>query len=246
MHPHYLYPLLLLKCTAIFEYTTSYHNPHLMLNTVIFDMDGLLIDSEPSWEEAGKETMKRFNITLTAEQYHTSTGLRTSEWIEHWFRHFNISMEYAAEAEATIVRAAIEKIAQKAAPLPGVPYIFNFFKKRNFKIGVASSSPLELINMVTGKLQVDDMVNAKTSAEHLANGKPHPQVFLNCAELLRSSPADCICFEDSFNGVIAAKAARMKCVVVPARNHQQQAKWAAADLKLSSLQNFNDLLLDSL
>jgi HAD superfamily hydrolase (TIGR01509 family) len=217
-----------------------------MLNTVIFDMDGLLIDSEPLWEEAGKETLKHFNVSLSSDQYHISTGLRSSEWIDHWFRHFKISMEHAAEAEATIVRTAIEKIKLKAPAMPGAQYIVEFFKKRDFKIGVASSSPLELINIVTEKLQIDSMVTAKASADNLPNGKPHPQVFLNCAELLRSSPAECICFEDSFNGMIAAKAARMKCVVVPARNHLQEARWAAADLKLSSLQNFNDLLLEGL
>jgi HAD superfamily hydrolase (TIGR01509 family) len=217
-----------------------------MLDTVIFDMDGLLIDSEPLWEEAGRETLKKFNVSLSAEQYHISTGLRSSEWIEHWFSYFKIGMEHAAEAETNIVQSAIEKIRSKAIAMPGARYIVDFFKKRNFKIGVASSSPLELINIVTEKLEIEDMISAKASAEQLPNGKPHPQVFLNCAELLRATPARCICFEDSFNGMIAAKAARMKCVVVPARNHQQEARWAAADLKLSSLQNFNDLLLAAL
>jgi mannitol-1-/sugar-/sorbitol-6-/2-deoxyglucose-6-phosphatase len=217
-----------------------------MLNTVIFDMDGLLIDSEPCWEEAGMETLNRFHVKLTAAQYHNSTGLRSSEWIALWFSHFNIHMDHAAEAEATIIKSAIEKIAAKAQPLPGVQHVLNFFKQRNFKIGLASSSPMELINIVVDKLQIDHFISAKTSAAHLPLGKPHPQVFLNCAELLRSNPIDCICFEDSFNGLIAAKAARMKCVVVPAHPLQQQAKWAAADLKLSSLQNFNGLLLEGL
>src|ERR1700709_540001 len=112
-----------------------------MLDTVIFDMDGLLIDSEPLWEEAGKDTLKKFNVSLTAEQYHISTGLRSAEWIDHWFRHFNISMTHAAEAEATIVQTAIEKISLQAQPMPGARYIVDFFYKRNFKIGVASSSP---------------------------------------------------------------------------------------------------------
>ncbi|MEO6315727.1 MAG: hexitol phosphatase HxpB [Chitinophagaceae bacterium] len=217
-----------------------------MLNTVIFDMDGLLIDSEPLWEEAGRETLNRFNIKLTKEQYHSSTGLRSSEWIEHWFGHFNVSLEHAAAAEKAIINTAIQTIVRKAPAMPGVQYIFNFFKQRNFKIGVASSSPLELINLVIEKLQLGEMVTAKTSAEYLANGKPHPQVFLNCAELLRSSPSNCICFEDSFNGMIAAKAARMKCIVVPDRHHQQEPRWAAADLKLTSLLNFNDLLMAAL
>ncbi len=217
-----------------------------MLNTVIFDMDGLLIDSEPLWAEAANETLQRFNIKLTDEQYHISTGLRTSEWIQHWFTEFNLSMDHAEEAGTTIVKTAVERIIRTAPVMPGVMHAFNFFKQRNFKIGVASSSPMELINAVVNKLQVDDFIIAKTSADQLAFGKPHPQVFLNCAELLQSAPTDCICFEDSFNGMIAAKAARMKCVVVPAHAHLHQPKWAAADLKLSSLQNFNGLLLESL
>ena len=214
-----------------------------MLNTVIFDMDGLLIDSEPLWEEAGKEILGRFNVVLTPAQYHSSTGLGTSTWIEHWFTHFNINHEHAPEAVSGIIKTAIEKIEAKALPLPGVQHILTFFKERNFKIGLASSSPMSLIDVVVNKLQIDQFISAKSSAEHLPFSKPHPQVFLNCAELLQSSHTDCICFEDSFNGMIAAKAARMKCVVVPARNHQQEAKWAAADLKLTSLLNFNDLLL---
>src|SRR4051812_25533630 len=91
-----------------------------MLNTVIFDMDGLLIDSEPYWQEAGTETLNRFNVRLTDAQYHISTGLRTSEWIEYWFRHFKVDMSNAAMAEELIIQKAIEKIAAKAQPFTGV------------------------------------------------------------------------------------------------------------------------------
>lgn len=209
-------------------------------------MDGLLIDSEPLWQEAGQETLERFQVKLTTGQYHISTGLRTREWIEHWFRYFKIDMEHAAMAEEMILKKAIEKISARGQAFAGVQYIFQFFKQHQFKIGLASSSPMELINVVVDKLQIDPFVTAKTSAEHLPYGKPHPQVYLNCAELLRASPVECICFEDSFNGMIAAKAARMKCVVIPARHQQQEPRWAAADLKISSLQNFNGLLLESL
>lgn len=217
-----------------------------MLNTVIFDMDGLLIDSEPLWQEAGTATLAAYNAQLTTAQYHSTIGLRSNEWIEHWFKHFNIDMNHAPEAEATIIRNAIDKITAKGKPMPGVQYIMQFFKDRRFKIGVASSSPMELIDVVLDKLQIHSFVSAKTSAEHLPLGKPHPQVFLNCATLLQSPPTDCICFEDSFNGMIAAKAARMKCVIVPTYEQLQHTRWNAADLKISSLQNFNGLLLEGL
>jgi len=217
-----------------------------MLTTVIFDMDGLLIDSEPLWQEAGTEVMKRYNVQLTTDQYHSSTGLRTSEWIHHWFTHFNISYNHAPEAEADIVRKAIEKISTRGLALPGVQHILHFFKERQFKIGLASSSPMALIDVVVNKLQIGGFIDARTSAEHLPYGKPHPQVYLDCALALGVSPVDCLCFEDSFNGMIAAKAARMKCVVVPERGQHQHARWGASDLKLSSLLNFNGLLLEGL
>ena len=101
-----------------------------MLNTVIFDMDGLLIDSEPLWEEAGKETLAKFNVVLTPAQYHSSTGLGTATWIEHWFTHFNISQQHAPAAAESIVRAALEKIEAKALPMPGVEHIFCGFSNK--------------------------------------------------------------------------------------------------------------------
>ncbi len=77
--------------------------------TVIFDMDGLLIDSEPLWEEAGKKTLAGFGVSLTDEQYHFSTGLRTREWIDWWFTWFNIDKKHALDAELAIVQKAIGK-----------------------------------------------------------------------------------------------------------------------------------------
>jgi sugar-phosphatase len=166
--------------------------------------------------------------------------------VQHWFNHFKVSKDHAAEAETAIIRKAIEKISARGVVMPGVQHILSFFKDRRFRIGLASSSPMELIDVVVEKLQIGDYITARTSAEHLPYVKPHPQVYLDCAATLGVAPWECVCFEDSFNGMIAAKAARMKCVVVPERGQQQQARWGAADLKLGSLVNFNGLLLDSL
>jgi len=218
----------------------------MKFSAAIFDMDGLLIDSEPLWQQAGAETLKEFGVTLTDEQYNLTTGLRTPEWIDYWFTHFSINKEQAKEAARTIEQAALDKIKAHGEAMEGVQYIMEFFKTNGYLIGLASSSPMRLIEAVIEKLNILPYLNAVTSAEHLPYGKPHPQVFLNCAELLQVPPTTCICFEDSFNGMIAAKAARMKCVVIPAPHVHHEGRWNAADRKLSSLLKFNTTVLETL
>jgi mannitol-1-/sugar-/sorbitol-6-/2-deoxyglucose-6-phosphatase len=208
-------------------------------------MDGLLIDSEPMWQEAGMETMSNYNVELTLDQYHTSTGLRTEEWIAHWFNYFSITAD-PQPAITTIVAKAIEKIYERGEAMPGVHHILEFFKSRGFRIGLATSSPQSLIDVVVQKLDIGNYFNAIASAESLPHGKPHPQVYLDCARSLHVSPLECVCFEDSFYGMIAAKAARMTCVVVPEHHVAGQSRWGAADLKLSSLAEFSDAELQRL
>lgn len=218
----------------------------MQYKAVIFDMDGLLIDSEPLWQEAGKETLLEFGVELTDEQYHSSTGLRTEEWIEHWFHFFGLSMEYAPAATDTILEKAIAKIETRGIVFPGVASAFDFFSTRNFKMGIATSSPLSLVEVVLKKLNTGITFDAIASAEKLPYGKPHPQVYLDCAAALNINPSNCIAFEDSFNGMIAAKAAKMKCVVVPAVADYDHAKWGAADLKINSLAAFQQQHLPAL
>lgn len=203
-------------------------------------MDGLLIDSEPLWEEAAAEVLADYNIQLTREQYHDTRGLRTEEWLKHWFHHFKINDNCLPDAIDINIKKAVSKIASRGVPMPGVHEIFSFFKKQGYKIGLATSSPLLVVDVVADKLNIRHYLQVMTSAQHLKFGKPHPEVYLECAKELRSSPAQCLCFEDSFNGMIAAKAARMKCVVVPDKLMQEELRWNAADMQLSSLLNFGE------
>jgi mannitol-1-/sugar-/sorbitol-6-/2-deoxyglucose-6-phosphatase len=113
----------------------------MQLTTVIFDMDGLLIDSEPLWSEAADEVFQYYGKKLTPAEYATTTGLRTSEFVSWWLRDYkfdNTELERAAE---NIIQLVIEKVKQKAQPMPGTQYILEFFHKRGYKIGLATSSP---------------------------------------------------------------------------------------------------------
>lgn len=209
-------------------------------------MDGLLIDSEPLWREAAQHVFAQYNIRLSADEYKTTTGLRSREFVRWWFSKYNVEEKEMKHAEDKLVKTVIELVQTRGKVMPGVDYIFQFFKEHNFKIGLASSSNMELINVVVDMLHLRDNLHAITSAENLFYGKPHPQVYLNCAEELNSNPVECVCFEDSFNGMIAGLAARMQCVVVPEHLQYTQERWGAASLKISSLKNFNHLHLDLL
>lgn len=210
-------------------------------SAVIFDIDGLLINSEPLWNKAANEVFKQYGIILTQEQYTTTTGLRTKEFVAHWLHQFKIPSSEYERAEQKVIDAALNFIDKEATLMPGVEHIFEFFLSKDFKMGLATSSPVEMIEWVKNKLGIRSYIHASSSAQKLQHAKPHPEVYLDCASKLHTSPLSCICFEDSFFGMIAAKAARMTCVVVPSAEHLKLDQWGAADLKLSSLQNFGAL-----
>lgn len=216
------------------------------LDTVIFDMDGLLIDSEPLWHEAANDVMIKLGITLDEESYATTIGLRTREFLQYWFKNFGVNPALAAETEEEITQQVIFKVMSNGRLLEGVIETLDFFKEKKFRIGLATSSPTSLIDAVVLKTNIRGRFDAISSAEHLPNGKPHPQVYLDCAALLGSHPVNCLCFEDSFNGMIAAKAARMKCVVVPAPHALNNKGWEAADLKISNLRHFDENIFSQL
>jgi HAD superfamily hydrolase (TIGR01509 family) len=218
----------------------------MQLNTVIFDMDGLLIDSEPYWQLAGMETLRQFDVTLSPIQYHHTTGLRTPEWLDYWFGVFGVDKSLIPDAAAALHANVFEKIRAGANAMPGVRHALDFFRSRQFRIGLATSSPLTLAKIVTDKLDIGDYFDAVTSAGELRFGKPHPQVYMDCAAALSADPLECLAFEDSFNGLIAAKAARMKCVVIPVADQYNLPKWGAADLKLASLLDLTPEHLDHL
>ncbi len=210
-------------------------------SAVIFDIDGLLINSEPLWNKAATEIFRQYGIQLNQQQYATTTGLRSKEFVAFWLNQFNVPQSQNEIAEKKVIDLALSLIDKEATLMPGVENVFDFFLQKDFKMGLASSSPMELIEWVKDKLGIRKYIHASCSAQHLPYAKPHPQVYIDCAAAMHTNPLACICFEDSYYGMIAAKAARMTCVVVPSAENIKSEHWGAADLKLSSLQNFGAL-----
>lgn len=214
-----------------------------MINTVIFDMDGLLIDSEPLWGLAMKEVFATVGVELTSELASHTTGLRTAEVVDYWHDYFKWQGKDREQVTNEIIDTVTAKILAHGEAMEGLEYILDFFSARNFKMGLASSSPLRLIESAVTHMGIKDRFQVISSAEFESHGKPHPAVYLSCARKLGSSPLECVAFEDSVTGMTAAKAARMKTVVVPEAHNRSNKRYALADVKLDSLLDFNDEIL---
>ncbi|MCE9679899.1 hexitol phosphatase HxpB [Shewanella sp. AS1] len=212
------------------------------LSAVIFDMDGVLIDSEPRWQIAELEVLGKLGVPISLADTLQTTGLRVDQLVEFWYRrHPWSNYDNQATAQAIVDRVAAA-ILTDGEPLPGVVEALTACQKRGLKIGLATSSPTQLIRAVMQKLAIGHYFDAFCSAESLTWGKPHPEVYLNCAKTLQVAPEHCIAVEDSFNGVIAARAANMHTLVIPAVHESSQARWAAAHQQLEDLTQLNAYL----
>ena len=211
------------------------------MKAALFDLDGLLIDSEPLWEEAEISVFHRYGMTLTPAICQKMKGFRVDESIRYVLKLFGVDKPVdPLQIEREILAQVKQLINIKGRGMPGFVYIIHFFKSRGLKIALASSSKLEIINEALNKLGVIQHFDAICSAENEPYGKPHPGIFLSAARALDVEPDECIVFEDSLNGIIAAKAARMKAVLVPDKTLTGDLRIAIADLELKSLLGFKE------
>jgi sugar-phosphatase len=208
---------------------------------VIFDMDGLLINSEPLWHVAEKEVFGARGLTLTDAMCEETTGLRTDEVVAYWYAKQpwpGGCQSFEAMAHEILVRMQ-ELIRAHGVALQGVHDILQLLQQRQLALGLASSSPPALIDTVVDKLRIRHYFRVLCSAIDEAWGKPHPAVYLTAAKRLGLPPRDCLVFEDSINGIRAAKAAGMITVAVPAVHQYEDERFGEADFKLRSLTDFS-------
>ncbi|MBX7151123.1 hexitol phosphatase HxpB [bacterium] len=217
-----------------------------MIDAVIFDMDGVLIDSEPFWRIALQETFARVGINMTESLAAQTMGIRIDEVVKYWHKRFPWNGLSVSEVESQIVDRVQELVVQKGEMLAGVRQTLDFFHKKNLPLALASSSPQRLIQTVVGHLHIVSDFKIIHSGELEPYGKPHPAIFLTAAKLLNCDPTHCLVIEDSFNGLIAAKAARMKTICIPEHASFSQTRFDIADIKLKSLNELSEKIFASL
>lgn len=214
-----------------------------MLKAVIFDMDGVLVVSEPMWRIVMIKGFRSVGLDFTEADCRKTTGMRLDEVVKYWYKKNPWEGKSAYELHDEIIEDLCVMIMEKGVPIEGAVEAVEFFKSHNLKIGLASSSNNKLINTVIKKLGIVKHFEAVHSAEYLPYGKPHPQVFLECARSLQVQPEECLVIEDSVNGVIAAKAASMKVIAVPDTEHANDKRFVIADVQLNSLNEITEDIL---
>jgi len=203
---------------------------------VIFDMDGLLINSEPIWKIAEIEGFKRANLATTEEECKQTTGLRMDEVIDYWFERKSHNGMDKVALHNFIINYMVNSMLLSGEPMPGAIETVKFFAKKGLPLAVATSSPKVLLDAVLARLQIREYFSVLCSAEFEKFGKPNPAVFITAAQKLGVPNERCLIFEDSVNGVIAAKAARSLCIAVPEKGRANDPRFTIADAVLETLE----------
>lgn len=217
-----------------------------MIDTVLYDMDGVLLDTEPLWGKCMLRVAEIHGIPITKDKFKETTGLRIYEVTDYWAQKYPWEGSSPAKVADDILEDIIECSKVESRVLPGVVASLKLLKDNGYKIGLASSSPMKMIDELVTHYDIKSYFDTITSADTVELGKPHPGVFLQAAEELRSSPLNCVVIEDSINGMIAAKAARMKVIMVPDVLNFHKPQMELAEAKLTSLEEFDLALLKSL
>lgn len=204
----------------------------------LFDMDGLLIDSEPHWQDAEIAVYAPFDVPVTRDLCRATAGRRIDEVLTLWHERFDWSGPPVAEMVERVLEEVTDRILEHGQALPGVHGAIDGLRERGLKIAIASSSPHALIDAVVEKLDLADRIDLTHSGVDEAQSKPHPGVFLTAARRLGVEPGRCLVFEDAPAGVAAGKAAGMTVIAVPSVFAPDDPGIAEADRVLESLAEF--------
>jgi sugar-phosphatase len=208
---------------------------------VIFDMDGLLVDTEPMWRDVEGSVFDVYGVDIRPFLGHGQTmGLRVDEAVAFLARAVGLDLENAAEVVERVIEGVVNAIVAGAELLPGAMEAIELFASNHFRVALASGSVPPVIEAVLERFDLARRFEFVASAIDDLYGKPHPSIFLRTAAALGVEPASCVVLEDSLNGCIAAKAARMRAIAVPHADDASDPRYSIADLTLGSLLELSD------
>jgi HAD superfamily hydrolase (TIGR01509 family) len=209
-----------------------------MIQTVIFDMDGVIVDTEPVHHYAYNQHFKELNIKVSAETYASFTGNSTKNIYEKLKAQFSLEQEIQelVEAKRNFFNTAFDE-KEDLYLLDGVAHLIKELYENGMQLVLASSSAKVTINRIFNRFKLHDYFTHIISGEDFPKSKPHPAIFLKAVELSNTSIENCVVIEDSTNGILAAKAAGIYCIGYDSVNSKMQ-DYSQADKVIS---NFNEL-----
>lgn len=209
----------------------------------IFDMDGLLVDTEAYWQKAQITVFRSMGVSITSADCERMTGLRCDEVVGIWGREFGLNLDIE-KVVADIEDEVIHQAQMQPKLMPGVLNILEMSERLTIKRSVCSSSSRRVIQGILAASGIIDRFEHLVSAETEPFGKPHPAVYLTALKRIDLSNHEVMVFEDSIHGIVAAKAARLNVVAVPCLIPKSDKRFGIADAMVESLEEVNEQWLN--
>ena len=212
-----------------------------MIQTVIFDMDGVIVDTEPVHHYAYCQQFKLLGIEVTPEMYASFTGNSTKNIFERLKVQFNLNetVEELVDAKRNLFNAAFDT-KEDLYLLDGVEDLIKELYANGMQLVLASSSATVTINRIFNRFQLHHYFSHIVSGEDFPKSKPHPAIFQHAAFLAQTPIENCVVIEDSTNGILAAKAAGIYCIGYDSF-HSKMQDYSGAN---SIIRNFSELSFD--
>jgi HAD superfamily hydrolase (TIGR01509 family) len=208
-----------------------------MIKAVIFDMDGVIVDSEPLHIRAERMTLAPYGLNISDAEFQTYMGRTSRFLLQDMIRKHRLPASLD-ELYPKHMQHLFRLYQEELKPIPGAVELIRLLYQRGFDLAVASSSDKELILIMLKVLHISSLFKTWVSGEEMERVKPFPDIFLEAARRLKQPPECCIVIEDSYAGVLAAKSAGMTCIgfVSPNSPNQDLSK---ADIIVNNLRELN-------
>ena len=204
------------------------------IRAVVFDLDGLLIDSEVVWNRVRSDVAAERGVAWTEGDQRAVMGVSTAAWTAYMIDRLGLDLTPGA-VQKLVVERMVASYKEHIPFKPGAAQLVALAGE-HYPLALASGSVRELIDLVVASPELTNCFQVVVSADEVERGKPHPDVFLEAAHRLGVPPEACVCLEDSGHGVDAGKAAGMRVIAVPdPRFMPEPASLAHADVQLGSL-----------